>query len=45
MVKQSPAEAMIRLGYYVQQLIATLTDNYDENTLFKFAELDTKDDF
>ena len=41
-VKQSPAEAMIHLVWCVQRLIATLADNYDKNTPFKFVKLDIK---
>ena len=36
---------MIQLGQYVQRIISTLTDNYDETTPFKFAKIDIKDEF
>ena len=41
-VKQEPSEAMIQLVQFVKRLIATLADNYDKNTHFKFAKLDIK---
>ena len=44
-VKQAPAESVIYLGQCVQQLIATLAENYDKNTPLKFAKLDIKDGF
>ena len=28
-IKQAPAESMIHLGQYIQQLINTLAENYD----------------
>ena len=33
---------MMQLGQCVQRLIATLTDNYDDNTPFKFEKIDIK---
>ena len=44
-VKQAPAEAMIQLGYCVQQIIATLVYNYYEKTPFRFTKIGTKDGF
>ena len=36
---------MIQLGQWLQQIIATLADNYDENAPLKFAKLYIKDGF
>ena len=41
-VKQSLSEAIIQQRQCVQRLIATLTDNYDDNTPFKFEKMDIK---
>ena len=43
--KLAPAEAMVQLGNCVQQLVATMAENYDPNQPFKFAKLDIKDGF
>ena len=44
-VKYAPSEAMIQLGICLQQLISTLADIYNENTLLRFVKLDIKDGF
>ena len=41
-VEQAPSESIIHLGQCVQLIVATLVDNYEENTPFKFAKLDIK---
>ena len=38
-VKQAPEESMIHLGHCVQQLIATLEDNDDQKTYFRFEKI------
>ena len=42
MVKYALSEAMIHLGKCVQQLIATITDNYEEKIPFSFSKIDIK---
>ena len=43
MVKHAPPQEIIQLGQCVLQLIATLVENYDGNTRFKFSKLEIKD--
>ena len=43
MIKQAPEEVMIQLGQCVQRLIATLAENYDENTPLRFSKIYIKD--
>ena len=35
----------VQLGQCLQKLIATIVENYDKNTLFKFTKIDIKDGF
>ena len=43
--QQAPAEAMGPLGSCFRRLVATMADNYDQETPFYFAKLDVKDGF